>query len=81
MSKQSGAELRLSLSDLIANTIYSLLDNESNSPEDEKEKRLAAEDAAENVLDILGMTVMDGLGDSGEIRTVIARNIPDDFRI
>lgn len=81
MSKQSGAELRLSLSDLIANTIYSLLDNENNSPEDEKEKRLAAEDAAENVMDILGMSVMDGSGDGGEIRTVITRNIPDDFRI
>lgn len=81
MSNQSGAELRLSLSDLIANTIYSILDNDEDSPAELEESRLATEDAAENVLGILGLSVMDGLSKDGNIRAVITRDIPNDFGV
>ena len=81
MSDRSSAELKLSLNDLIANTIYEFLDNDDVSPEDERENRLAIEDTAESILNILGIEVNDGPNADGEIEATITRNMPDEFRI
>lgn len=81
MSDRSSAELKLSLNDLIANTIYEFLDNDDVSPEDERENRLATEDAAESILNILGIEVNDGPNADGEIEATITGNMPDEFRI
>lgn len=81
MTKQSAPELRLSLNDLIANTIYDFLDNDDTTPEDERENRLATEDAAESILNILGLIVNDGPNADGEIEAVITKAIPDEFVI
>ncbi len=81
MSDRSSAELKLYLNDLIAKTIYEFLDNEDVSPEDERENRLVTEDAAESILNILGIEVNDGPNANNEIEATIARNMPDEFRI
>ena len=76
MTYSSGAELRLSLSDLIAKTIYHFIDKEDLGPGDERENLLNAEDAAENIFEILGLQVNDGPNAEGEIETLIARSVP-----
>jgi len=81
MSKQSAAELRLSLNELIANTIYAFLDNDGISPEDARENKLATEDAADSVLGIMGIIINDGPNDNGEIEATLTKAIPDEFRI
>lgn len=81
MSKQSAAELRLSLNELIANTIYAFLDNDGISAEDARENKLATEDAADSVLGIMGIIINDGPNDNGEIEATLTKAIPDEFRI
>lgn len=81
MTKQSTAELKLSLNDLIANTIYKLLDNEDISPEEDRENRLATEDAADSILGIIGIVINDGPNENGEIEATLTKAIPDEFRI
>lgn len=81
MSKQSAAELTLSLSELIANTIYGFLDNEDATPEEDRENKLATEDAADSILGIIGLVVNDGPNDNGEIEATLTKAIPDEFQI
>jgi hypothetical protein len=81
MTKQSSAELKLSINELIANTIYNFLDNENASPEDDRENRLATEDAADSILGIIGLTVNDGPNENGEIEATLTKAIPHEFRI
>jgi hypothetical protein len=81
MSDKSGAELRLSISDLIANTIYDFLDHDNETPEDQKENRLATEDAAESILNIIGFMANDGPNADGEIEAVLVSETPDEFII
>lgn len=80
MTNKSSAELRLSMNDLIANTIYEFLDNEDVTPEDDRQNRIATEDAAESILKIIGLTVNDGLNENEEIEATLAKVIPDEFR-
>jgi len=79
MSNKSSAELRLSLSDLIADTIYQFLDHENETPDDKRENKMATEDAAESILNIIGFTANDGPGPDGEIEATLAADIPDEF--
>lgn len=81
MMKQSAAELKLSLNELIANTIYEFLDNEDINPEDARENKLATEDAADSILGILGIEVNDGPNNNGEIEATFTKAVPDEFRI
>jgi hypothetical protein len=81
MTNRSSAELRLSLNDLIANTIYEFLDNEDVSPEQDRGNRLATEDAAESILGIIGLTVNDGPNEKGEIEATLTKAVPDEFSI
>jgi hypothetical protein len=81
MTNRSSAELRLSLNDLIANTIYEFLDNEDVSPEEDRENRLTTEDAAESILGIIGLTVNDGPNEKGEIEATFTKAVPDEFSI
>ena len=81
MSTQSSAEIRLTLSDLIANTIYSFLDNSDNSPEEERERRLATQDTADDILNVLGLVIKENQDVQSGIEALISRDIPDDFGI
>ena len=81
MSKQSAAELRLSLNELIANTIYEFLDNDGISLEEARENKIATEDAADSVLGIMGITINDGPNENGEIEATLTAAVPDEFRI
>lgn len=81
MSKQSAAELRLSLNELIANTIYEFLDNDGISPEEARENKIATEDAADSVLGIMGIIINDGPNENGEIEATLTAAVPDEFRI
>lgn len=81
MSTQSSAEIRLTLSDLIANTIYSFLDNSDNSPEEERERRLATQDTADDILNVLGLVIKENQDVQSGIEALISRDIPDDFGV
>jgi hypothetical protein len=81
MSNKSSAELRLSMSDLIADTIYQFLDHEDETPDEKRENKLATEDAAESILNIMGFTANDGPNANGEIEATLAADIPDEFII
>ena len=79
MAEQSAAELKLSLNELIADTIYEFLDNDDVNPIDDRENRLATEDAADSIIGIIGLVVNDGPNDSGEIEATLTKAIPDEF--
>lgn len=81
MSIQSSAEIRLTLSDLIADTIYSFLDNSDNSPEEERERRLATQDAADDILNVLGLVIKENQDSESGIEALIMKDVPDDFGI
>lgn len=81
MSIQSSAEIRLTLSDLIADTIYSFLDNSDNSPEEERERRLATQDAADDILNVLGLVIKENQDSESGIEALIMKDVPDDFGV
>lgn len=81
MSNRTSAEIRLSLSDLIANTIYEFVDHDAGTPADEREQRIAIEDAAESILGILGIVIKDGLNEDNEIQAILSREIPEEFSL
>lgn len=80
METKTSAELRLSLSNLLADTLHQFIDNDGEDSES-PESRLIAEDVAESILEIIGIQINPGPNEQGEIEAIMSQDMPEEFSL